>query len=80
MDSMRLSLVLLREAASNFANSTFRVRGLLAISVIHQVGILPVQRQARSMVDLSLSSVEYNLIFDHSHLKSSLSVSTVSTP
>ena len=69
MDSLRLSLVLLREAASNFANSTFRVRGLLAISVIHQVGILPAQRQARLKVKpftFFFSPVEYNLIFDQS--------------
>ena len=47
MGSLRLSLVLLREAASNFANSTFRVRGLPAISVIHQVGILHAQQARR---------------------------------
>ena len=46
MYSPRLSLVPLREAASNFANSTFCVRGLLATSGIHQVGILPTQSQA----------------------------------
>ena len=40
MDSLRLPLVLLMDTAANFANSTFCVRGLLATSVIHQVGIL----------------------------------------